>query len=385
MLTMPALRAADLIADVAVDKPRLCPGESFLVSIRGKPENAGATLPIAELNYNIGGTFGDAIALNATSPGIQQYTVVASNGVDKVQHRRFSVEVLPVDARECQGRAIVTLAVEPSKHDPNVVVARVIAHQGLEEPLRYRWDFGDGGDAESAGPSASHSYALRDQHRTLSSYVVAVHASDPRGRRAEGRATIHLLNNHYRARMFGARLVQAVYDRFPEPAADAYRVDVTFRSFEPETVVLEHAKLTERSCLGGRRNQTHEMSVSELTAALRLEPGQATQTSLLLPKSRVDDDTCAVELELTGDTVPPRTGQPMPNSPIKLRPVMSRLSLDVKAAPSVEQGGAPTLARRAVHNPALLGKLRRATEILGTDRITPAQLDALERDGRLTP
>jgi PKD domain len=382
--SMPALRAADLIADVSVDKPRVCPGESFLVKIQGKPENAQASLPIGELNFNIGGTFGNDIAISPQSPGIERYTVVASNGVDKVEHRAFSVEVLPKDAQECAARPIVTLALERAKHSPDLIVARVIAHRGLSEPIRYVWSFGDGTGLTTSGPIATHGYALRDQSRTLSSYLVSVDASDAHGRHAEGRATIHLMNNHYRARMFGARLVHAVYDRFPAPTASDYRVDVTFRSFEADPVVLERAKLIERSCLAGQPERTHELTTAELGATLRLEPGRASQVQTLrLPKALVGEDTCAVVLELTGDTAPPHTGQTLPNSPIKLRPVSSRITLEIRAAPSAEQGGAPKLAPRPVRDPALLKKLRRATEILGSERVTPAQLEQLERDGRL--
>ncbi|HKU41945.1 MAG TPA: PKD domain-containing protein [Polyangiales bacterium] len=382
-LSMPALRSADLIAAVSVDKPRVCVGESFLVSIQGKPENAQASVPIGELNFNVDGTFGSEIALSPRAPGSEQYTVVASNGVDKIEHRSFSVEVLPSDAQECAGRPIATLAVERAKHRPDQIVARVLAQRGLDEPVHYSWKFGDGTEQQTSEPLATHDYALRDQGRTLSSYLVSVDARDAHGRHAEGRATIHLINNHYRARMFGARLVQAVYDHFPTPSASEYRVDVTFRSFESEPVVWERATLLERSCLAGQRSQTHALSAAELGATQRLEPGRASQVTLRLPKALVGEDTCAVALELTGDTQPPHTDQTLPGSPIKLRPVSSRISLEIRAAPSAEQGGAPTLARRAVRDPALLKKLRRATQILGSERVTPAQLEELEREGRL--
>jgi hypothetical protein len=191
------------------------------------------------------------------------------------------------------------------------------------------------------------------------------------------------MNNHYRARMFGSRLVQAVYDHFPAVTASDYHVDVTFRSFEPEPVVWDRAKLVERRCLAGQRDETHELSAAEFTDALRLEPERASRAALRIPKALVGEDTCAIALELTGDTVPPHTGQSVANSPIKLQPVMSRINLEIKAAPSAEQGGAVTLARRAVRDPELLKKLRRAAEILGSERITPAQLEALEREGKL--
>ncbi|HKP62537.1 MAG TPA: PKD domain-containing protein [Polyangiales bacterium] len=381
--SMPALRTADLIADVHVDKQRVCAGESFLVNIKGKPENARSSLPIAELNFNIGGTFGNDIAISPLSAGTEQYTVVAGNGVDKIEHRTFNVEVLPSDAPECASRAFVTLAVERAKHDPNIVVARVVARRGLDESAHYSWSFGDGASDETSEPVATHSYALREQTRTLSSYLVSVTARDARGRQAEGRATISLQNNHYKARMFGARLVQATYDHFPAAEAADYRVDVTLRSFEPEPVVLSRARLVERNCFAGQRDRTHELTAAELTGSTRLPPEQANQVTLRIPKALVGEDTCAIALELIGDTVPPRTDQLLPNSPIKLRPVTSRIDLEIKAAPSAEQGGSPTLARRAVRDPALLKKLRRATELLGSDRVTPAQLEQLERDGRL--
>ena len=382
-LTAPTLRTADLIADVSVDRPRVCSGESFLVSIRGKPENARSSLPIAELNFNIDGTFGNDIALTPGAPGIEQYTVVASNGVDKIEHRAFSVEVLPIDAQECVQRPIVTLAVERAKHAADQIVARAVAHRGLDQPIHYAWSFGDGASLETSEPIATHDYALRDQSRTLSSYLVSVDATDARGRHAEGRATIHLMNSYYRARMFGARLVQAVYDHFPTPTATDYSLDVNLRSFESEPVVLDRAKLVERSCLAGQRDRTHALTTADLGATLRLEPQRASQVTLRLPKALIGEDTCAIALELTGDTEPPHTGQTLPSSPIEIRPVTSRITLDIKAAPSAEHGGAPGLARRAVRDPALLKKLRRATEILGSERVTPAQLEELERAGRL--
>lgn len=382
-MTMPALRAADLIADVHIDKSRVCAGESFLVNIRGKPENAGSQLPIAELNFNIDGRFGNEIALTPRSPGIEQYTVVASNGVDKIEHRTFNVEVLPSDAQECTAHAIVTLAVEHASSSPDLIVARVVAHQGLVEPIQYTWSFGDGIGAETREPVATHDYALRDQQRTLSSYVVSVDARDANARHAQGRATIHLMNNHYRARMFGSRLVQAVYDHFPAVTSSGYHVDVTLRSFEPDPVVWEHAKLVERRCLAGQSDQTHELAAAEVTTALRLEPERASKAALQIPKALVGENTCAIALELTGDTIPPRSGHTLPSSPIEIRPVMTRINLEIRAAPSAEQGGATTLARRAVRDPELLKKLRRAAEILGSERITPAQLERLERDGKL--
>ena len=384
-VTMPALGRGDLIASVNVDQLRPCAGESFLVSIRGKPENAGSPLPIAELNFNIGGTFGDKIALSTNSVGTQRYTVVASNGIDKVEHRTFEVEVLPPEARQCQTRAFLTLAAEPSKHDPDQVFARVVAQRGLDSPLHYDWDFGDGSSSDGDAANTSHSYALRDQQRTLSSYVITVHARDARGRTAQGRATIHLMNNQYRARMFGARLVQTVYNHFPAATANSYRADVTFRSFEPEPVILEDVKVTERSCLAGQGTRTQQLSVAELGVSLRLEPSRATKASLMLPRALLRDDVCAVELELVGDTRPAHTGEPMASSPIKLKPVTARIVLEIKAAPSVEHGGAATLAQRPVQNAELLKKLRRASAILGSDRVTPTQLEALERDGRLAP
>jgi hypothetical protein len=83
----------------------------------------------------------------------------------------------------------------------------------------------------------------------------------------------------------GFALVKAgrFYDRLPRPvelAPGAYRVavcnldgkELSTRSVTvgSEPVVLEHAKLTERSCLAGQPARTHALSVSELAGPLRL-------------------------------------------------------------------------------------------------------------------
>jgi hypothetical protein len=375
--------AADLIESVSVDKRRVCPGEDFAVTVRGKPENARSRLPIAELNFNVDGKFGNPIVLHGLATGTQTHFVVASNGVDRVQHREFQVEVLAPDTPECAGARSVTLRVERSPKDQDTVSARVVATHGLTPPLRYEWDFGDGAKTSGAQPATEHSYAMRDQTRGIAAYVVQVAVSDAAGKKAIGRDSVHLSNLHHLARAFGDRLTKTVYDRFPKPAPDGYRFDATFRNLEPDAVRYSHAKLTQKSCLAGREDRLTEVDASALSAPDVLEANAMRQVSLMIPRALVAADTCVLEVELTGDSIPPRIGEAMDNSPIRYRPVSTRFTFELRAAPPAEEGGASELASRRIEDPELAAKVLAAANKLGSSRVTPEQVEQLEREGQL--
>jgi hypothetical protein len=378
-----SVEAADLIESVSLDKRRVCPGEDFAVTVRGKPDNARSRLPIAELNFNVDGKFGNPIVLHGLATGTQTHFVVASNGVDRVQHREFQVEVLAADAPECEGARSVTLRVERSHRDQDTVSARVVATHGLTPPLRYEWDFGDGAKTSGAEHAAEHSYAMRDQTRKIAAYVVQVAVSDAAGKKAIGRDSVHLSNMHHLARAFGDRLTKTVYDRFPKPAPDGYRFDATFRNLESDAVKYARATLTQKSCLAGRDDRVTEVDASALSAPDVIEANATRQAPLIIPKALVAPDTCVLEVELTGDSIPPRIGEPMDNSPIRYRPVSTRFTFELRAAPPAEEGGAQELASRRIEDPALAAKVLAAANILGSSRVTPEQVERLEREGRL--
>jgi PKD domain len=382
-LQLPPPRMADLVESVTVDKPRVCPGEDFVATIRGKPENARSTLPIAELNFTIGSASGETIALSADQPGVQRYTVVASNGVDKLEHRDFEVEVLPEDDPECAEKRFATLAVAPSRHESDVIEAKVVALHGLEAVVSYEWDFGDGTRRETASAAVTHSYALRDQTRTRTPYLVSVTARDAGGREARGRASIHLMNHYYRARAFGDRPLRTLRAAAVKKNARGYRVDVALRSYESEPVAFQRATLRQRSCLADRPDRTSQVEPAALALPEQLPANAAQTLALTVPKALLADDTCAVEIELVGDTVPPRTGMAMAGSPIPHRPVSARVDVELELAPPVEHGGSETFAPQPVEDEALLARLQHATQVLGTNRITPAQLAELERESTI--
>jgi hypothetical protein len=373
---LPELQLADLIDDVELDKTHACPGEDVLVSIHGKPENAAGVLPIAELSFNVGGEFGEHVTVNGKVPGVREFTVVASNGVDKIAYRPFQLTVLEPDAAECRDRPYATLAVELSSTERDEIEARVTATHGLGGLLSYEWDFGDGTRAQTEEPVVRHSYAMRDQTRTMSTYLVTVHAIDERGQTAQGRDSIHLSNDHYRARAFGERIVPVFYDPFPHPDPAGARFAVTFRSLEDAPIAFEKAKLTERSCYAGRPDRVRDVEPAALGVPQRIAAKERKDASLLLRRSMLSDDTCVVELELTGDSVPRRTGHEMPGSPIAYRDVNAHLSFELAAAPPEEEGGASELASRPVTDQAQVAKLLRATGS-GSQRFSATQVRQL--------
>ena len=376
---LPELQLADLIHDVELEKGYACPGEDVLVRMYGKPENAAGVLPTAELNFNVGGDFGETVTVSGKTPGVRELTAVASNGVDKIAYRPFQLTVLEPDAPECRDRPYATLAVELHPGDPHAIEARVVATHGVEGRLSYEWDFGDGARAETQERFASHSYALRDQTRTLSTYLVTVRAFDPRGRMAQGRGSIHLSNNHFRARAFGDRLVPVFYSPFPQPSAAGARFAVTFRSLEDDPIAFDKATLTERSCLAGREDRVRTIDPAALGVPRRIAAKERREASLLLRDGLIHEDTCVVELELTGDSTPPRIGRAMPGSPIDYREVRTRFTFELFAAPPADQGGASELASLPITDPVLLAKLLRASEEAPGGRVTRAMLEQLEK------
>lgn len=377
------LAHADLIKNIEVDKRRVCPGDDFAVSVETKPENAGSDLPIAELNTNVDGKFGDQVVLHAGEPGTRELLAVAGNGIDKVDQRPFQVEVLSADAPECASARIATLNVDYALPDQDSIHAKVAAVHGLEPPLYYEWSFGDGATASGAHDQVSHSYALRDQNRGISSFIVQVTVTDKNGRQATGRDSIHFTNGHHLARAFGNRLTKTVYEPFPKLVPGGYRVDVTFRNLESDPVRYDQLTLTQKSCVAGHEDRVDIVPASAISAPQTIEANATKQAAITVPQSLVAADTCVVELDLSGDSIPAKIGKPMENSPIAFRAVSTKLTLELHAAPSKEQGGAEELASKHVDDPGLEAKLMAATKILGTNRVTPEQLAQLERDGLL--
>ncbi len=382
---IPKRRLADLIGEITTDKSTLCPGEDFMVSISPESETAGdSPLPIAELNFNISGKYGDDIVLHGgMTPGPQSVDITASNGVDKIEHRQIEVEVLDPESPECMDKPLVMLEVRRDLRDQNAVLAKVTATKGLEGTLSYHWDFDDDMQFTTQEPEVRHSYAFRAQERNFSTYVVQVSVVDESGREAIGRNSIHLQNRHYKVRAFGMRITPVEYERFPRVTPDGLRFRSTLQNLEDNPVRFDNATLTLQACTGGVEDMHQKVDPKRLLGVDILPAGSLEQTHITLPHDIVTDDTCRVLLSMRGDTVPPKVGQPMENSPIRYRPVTADFTFDIRAPKTLEEGGPKGRASRKIDDKKQLEQLRAISAMLGSDRITPAQLAEFEQQGNL--
>jgi len=366
----------DLIARFELDKQRVCPDEDFKVTLHKQGDT--------DVDFNIDGVFGDQIVLRATQePGKSTYHIVATDHAKLRDYESFEIEVLPAAAPECGAKPRAVLDARQSSLQAAVSL-EVLSTQNLDGKLSYDWDFGDGTTLTTSIPRTYHSYEDRKQDRDISSYVITVRVSDERGVTATARGSVYFTNAIFTSQKYtGNRLLTARFDRFPSLSGGRYTTRATFRNTQDLPVALERATVTLLSCTEGVPPIVRELPASQIIGDMRLAPEGTAQTDLAIPSEWMADNRCVAAVDLVGDTDPPLAGTTMPGSGIPYQPVNVHVALDVQPPPLPQQGTENATSSTPIVDPERRAKLLKAIAILGTNRVTPAQMEELEATGRL--
>lgn len=371
------MHVAPLIAEVALDKRRACPGETIEARMRQRPE-----VP-SPVQYTIPGyASGDVAIVSFDEPGTKTINVVASDGIGGVEYRAVEVEIVDPGSPECTRRLPLAVTATLSNSDDDSALIRVVPPARLKGAVRYAYDFGDGTSEGSTQQTALvHKYTLRAQTEPSSTFVVQVRAVDEAGARAEGRASINFRNVHWLSGVVGSPMMPTQYDRFAKHRSGTFTTELTLKNIEQAPIELTRARAKIDACRGQPAVE-REYPISQVAPALRrVEPGQAAESTLALPESDLAG-ACRVLVVLEGDTVPPRAGKTIgPNLTRTFDSTRANVALEL-AGPPLE-GALPAAAPvRASEEMARV--LDKATAILGPNHpITPEDLRRLKREGLL--
>ena len=193
-----------LLDKVQVDKREVCVGEDVLVAAVLKPDARADEV-------SINGARANPAVVHFTEPGERALHVNAYGAaVDSM--------VETVRVVDCPDRPQIVLGKRPGRV-PKEVVVTALLERGLEAPVRYEWDFGDGIVVRDAGKQAAHVYAVDMKPDGAAQFLITARAVDAHGVAATQRM-------HYRFRT-DPRLDVTPEEREAElqPAAWRPRVD----------------------------------------------------------------------------------------------------------------------------------------------------------------
>lgn len=367
---MPELRVttATLIGDVFVDKPKACLDEDVLISIQALPGHA-------EASFNVEGKFGNTLIVRPSVEERETFWIVAAHENWR-DFRKIEVEVLPEDDARCLHAPAATIQATPSKWSAERYDIQVVPLRNLGKIVDVAWSFGDG-DTASGATRVEHDYGSRPQTSQTSSFVVKAEVVDEDGRKAVARSSVSLANRHYQAReLGGTRTLPVSNQRFPDGDRQG-PFAASINNIESDPVRFETAKVRLRSCDGSGQDIEQIVPANAVLNVVELPPGQLAEAEITLDADWIGGDVCRVDVTVTGDTVPARTGMPTDRGGLNLSPVSASFSFDLGMPKTVAAGGNPEFAAVPVDDPQLEARLLTALKLLGTNHITDEQLQEL--------
>ncbi|HSJ64428.1 MAG TPA: hypothetical protein VK922_11100, partial [Gemmatimonadaceae bacterium] len=185
----PSANEPPIIEEVTVEKMEVCDGEDNIVTVKARAPDprddryleilvAGQPGPVAVVNW-----WRDA--------PVERVWVKGRDGALAV------AELPPVRVKECEPpRRLFLSSRELANADATYLfAARVVdaAATAPMQPIRYRWDFGDGSTAETDVPHVEHGFEPRGEAMS-SQYVVTCEAIAGDGERVRGRRSFDVMN-----------------------------------------------------------------------------------------------------------------------------------------------------------------------------------------------
>jgi len=352
-----------IIDEITVEKTEVCEGEENLITVHAHtPDGADD----AFLHGVIDG-----------APGLSVPVVSFRNRDGTIPPRSIlvfgrgdaPVEVpLPdFEVKECMAerRVVIDFRLQPNTESEFELSARIqeLAAAAPFQPVRWRWDFGDGTTAETTDPWVVHDFEGRRQDQTLyASLAIRVEAIDAAGARVAGRHTIVIQNRPFANLAFAGTVTLSVRltPRFPERGPDGrVRGRVRLWHHRPDPVTIERV-VARRNYHDQRPYQERPVDVEALLGTRTIPPA-GIEIAVELDTA-AEPDLFSIDYWLEGTSA---EGLPVRG----FFPVMTPPKL-----PTADD-------HQPVRDPALGARIRRARELLGKDYVTDEDLWALDRRG----
>jgi hypothetical protein len=354
--------AAPIIDEITVEKTSVCEGEENLVTVRAHTPGG---VDDAFLHGVIAGEPGlsvPVVSFRARDGEVRPRSILVFGRGDA------PVEVpLPAfEVRDCMAerRVLVELRLRSNTESEFDLTARIqeLAATRPFEPVRWRWDFGDGTTAETTDPWIVHDFEDRPQDSLYASLMVRVEAIDGSGARIAGRQMIVIQNRAFANLVFAGTVTLAVrlMPRFPEAGPDGVvRGRVRLWHHRPDPVTIDRI-VARRNYHDQRPYQERELEVERVLGTRTIRPS-GLEIAVQLD-TRAEPDLFSIDYWLEGTSA---EGLPVRG----FFPVMS------PAAVPTRDDHIP------VRDPAMTARILRARELLGQELVTDEDLWALERQG----
>jgi hypothetical protein len=334
-----------LVGRIFLNKTEVCPGEQIEVEVVPEPGIEEPTIFVGPDATNPAVVSYPRAGRRSLSVGMRSANALHAQSVDLVVKENCPPDV-PLELRyslDTDRDAALFQLDGPRKSGTEVV-----------------WDFGDGTIARTASAAANHSYVLRPQNATFSTFLATATAVAPNGERVTRKIAVRLTNTYYYANRGPTKVLPVEYDRFPVVRSSELDPKVRIGN-----VLDTPVRFTEVAIRGSRCKDDHQVDPREkalvgLPRPIEISPGGTFEGSIPLTTAYFDDPVCVLYATLHGTTGP---GQP----------AQASLLLDF---------GAPKTGKR-VTDPALVEKIHKAQKLLGRTQVTPDDLRRLEAERAL--
>jgi hypothetical protein len=361
-----------VIDEIILEKQEVCEGEENLVTV--KAHTTDGTDPY--LHFTVGGQTGQRVPLrtwlpddDADQPKVQVKVFGRGNVVTIADLPPFLVKscrparMVNVEARvrantwgeyELEARLREVPPLDPEARPPPPF-----------KPTSYEWSFGDGQQATTATPYATHSYEGRAQDRLYSHFLVQVTVRGEGGETVTGRTSLQLLNPAYEdfATKGVVSLMVQLTPRFPELGQDGVvRQRVRLFHHRDRPVFIHTAAVFRHRMNATQPPPPQAVDPFSLLGGTQIPPGFGVELEARLDTQK-EPDVFSLEHYLEGKD---SEGNPVRGAFSVMRP---------PPKPTKE-------SHMPVVDPLLKKKILAARRILGRDTVTDEDLWRLEREGK---
>ncbi len=191
-----------IIDEVTLEKDEVCADEENLVTVTARSASGDDRW----LQIEVAGGFGSRVPVrfgrDAFLQGNLEVRVRDRNGAET------RAPIPPLSFKPCTETDVLTLNQRWLPGQRRLAELNVELTEATRlEPVRYRWDFGDGGQSETTVPRATHDYSAVPQDRLFSQVVVRCEAIDAAGRSISGRLSLPIRNWEFQRLHLERRIV----------------------------------------------------------------------------------------------------------------------------------------------------------------------------------
>jgi PKD domain len=356
-----------VVEAITVEKTEVCSGEDNLVTVTlaggyQKDDNLRITMPGlgtagAQMPFRL------SLAAGKQQPEMPEVVVSGRGGA------LATVKVPTVTVKDCPpGPSLSVEVALTANTSATFALTATVRDPGPTpfNPVRWHWDFGDGGDATTKVRTVEHRYDDRPQKSRMPSFLIHVRAENADGVELLGRYSLELHNEASEAlRQKTAVVISTELNpHLPELAADGrvvQRVRVHHAHDKPVIVDRVVVQRFRDNAQGVEEMHAADVDPRQILGTNAIPPGRGIETTAVLD-TRVEPKTKLVTYELHG------------KSADGIR-ASGRFSVRRPADPL------PREEREVVTDPRFNAELGAARAKLGRDAVSLDDLLRLRREG----